>query len=328
MTGYDLTEKTKLLFISSNSSFSECVRNSDMRQYHIPSVTPNDDCPSTPVTNREFKPIKCTYSSGSHSFIQCTWDNSERTSNGGAIHYRLTANTKDSSTSLTVDKCTFLHCKEADPIDGGAIYTAYIGTVSVSNSHFLDCKSGSGETGAEGGGVLCYFISVLPLIRSCTFLFCTTGDDGGGCGIWFSNSSLAYAVDSCRCIKCQGTHIDNSQGGGIMLAWNDMFITITNCLLSACETKYQGGGIWMSYPSGTSVRPLTFCFFSENKSGYGRDVQFINFPSDAEAITHSFSTEPSISGSVCVGTFNSETVVYSNIHPVNWLPQGIPSFFC
>ena len=275
-------------------------------------IPTNDECPNSPVTSQSFRPKKCSYNAGSHSFTNCSWDNTDLSSNGGAIHYRLTSATK-SYASLTVDKCTFLHCKEAETVDGGAIYAAYIGTVSVTASLFYDCKSGTGQIGAEGGGICCYYIAVLPLIRTCTFLFCTTGDDGGGCGIWLSNASSVYVINSCRFLKCKGTHVDNSQGGGIMLSFNEVFVTITNCLLCACETKYQGGGVLITQPSDTSLQPLTFCFFHDNKSPIGKDVCFYEYNGNIQLILYSFSSDAA-AGRVDGG-------------PDNWLPHTCTLIF-
>ena len=265
------------------------MRHSNILRSSQNSIISNDECSNSKIEGKPFTQQKCSDNTSSHSFTHCSWNNNGLTSNGGAIHLRC-----DSSQpliSLTVDDCTFLHCYETGEVGGGAIYAEFIGSATVKNSFFYDCKCGWNTTGPEGAGALLDYIHSLPFIQCCSFISCTTGDDGGGCGIWYSHSVITYVVDSCRFISCKGTHQTSSQGGGIMIYGNNDFIACTNCLLYACETKYRGGGIYISYPSETTVQPITFCFFQGNKSGKGRDICFEKFSSTPQAITHSFSFE-------------------------------------
>ena len=284
-----LTEKTSLFFTSSNSSFCGSVRQSSiLRSYYFSSIS-NDNCPASPVTNTNFTNKKCSYSSGGHSFTNCSWNNNGLSSSGGAIHLRCASS--QPLISLTVDYCSFFHCHETGEVGGGAIYAEFIGSGTVQNSFFYDCKCGWNTTGPEGAGVLLDYIHTLPLIRCCSFISCTTADDGGGCGIWHSHSSITYAVDSCRFIKCTGTHESNSKGGGIMIYSNSDFITCRNCLFYACETNDQGGGIYITHQSGTSVQPISFSFFRDNQSGEGRDIYLYQFDDTPQPILFSFSYE-------------------------------------
>ena len=259
------------------------------------------------MKDKPFTQQKCSNNSTSHSFIHCSWDNSGLVSNGGAIH--LCCDSSQPLISLTVDECTFQHCYETSSDGAGAVYAQNIGISIVENSFFYDCKCATNTLFPEGAGVLFNYIRTSPLIKLTFFLSCITGDDGGGCGIWYSNSSITYVVDSCRFIKCKGTTDNGCQGGGIIIAHCTTFIACTNCLLCACEAKHQGGGIWIMCPTGAPISPITFCFFHENQSDNGRDVYFQDFDSVLPAIAHSFSFE-STSGRV-------------GAQSDDWLPSGI-----
>ena len=103
------------------------------------------------------------------------------------------------------------------------------------------------------------------------------------------NSLLTYVIDSCCFIKCRGTGDNDSQGGGIYFYGNNHFITCTNCLFALCNSSYHGGGIVISYPAGTSIKPLIFCYFHENTAQYGNDIFFYYFSNPSEAILHCLS---------------------------------------
>ena len=283
------------------------MRNSDIRFSSKYLENTNTNCLPSIIVDKTFPNQKCDDKSVSHSFIHCSWNNNGLTSGGGAVHIVFTSSY--SSLSLTVDDCSFLHCHETGSVDGGAIYAQRIDAATVKKSFFYDCECGLSTTGPEGGGIILNYIRTLPLIKSCVFVSCMTADDGGGCGIYYSYSTLTYAIDSCRCIKCKGSRITSNQGGGICLSLNYDYLACTNCLLYACEAKSQGGGVWIGHPTGTTVKPITFCFFRGNTAGEGRDVYFYQLPTTPQAIIQSFSYE-------------SENVRVSGGSD-NWLPQGI-----
>ena len=281
------------------------MRPSYLRSYS-PFISSNTNCLEPSIDYEQFVKYKCDDNSGSHSFRHCSWDNTGLTTNGGAIHYVLSEDTKQTS-SISVYKCTFLHCHETST-DGGAVYARYIGSASVSDSFFYDCECGS-DHGQEGGGICYAYLSSNPSISRCTFISCVSADDGGGCGIWYSHSPTPYAVDSCSFIQCNGINDAESEGGGIILCLNTDFITCINCLFYGCKGPSQGGGIFLEGASDTTPVPITFCFFRENESRNGRDVFLRGLPSNIRAITHSFSFE-SRDGRVAGGQDN-------------WLPQGV-----
>ena len=259
------------------------------------SMISNDDCPASPVTNTKFTNKKCNSFSGSHSFIHCSWDNSGLTSNGGAIHCAFSDDTQKPSISLTIEQCIFSHCHETSTeCGGGAVSAEYISAARIESSYFYDCECGANSSLANGGGVLLNYLYSYPSIRRCSFLSCVSGDDGGGCGIWYCNSSVMYVVDSCRFIQCSAVDASSSAGGGLMIAWNEDSVTITNCLFYSCSCLgaiWGGGGIWINRPSNTDVSPITFSFFCQNIAEKGRDVLLVSFPSSPQAIIHSFSFE-------------------------------------
>ena len=155
-------------------------------------------------------------------------------------------------------------------------------------------------------------LSIHPLIKSCLFLSCTSGDDGGGCGIYYSQSSLLYAVDSCRCIKCKGIASPNNEGGGMCLSGNDNFISCTNCLLYACEAPSNAGGIFLDCNYATNEKKITFCFFTENKSDGAIDVCVWRQSQNFVPLSHCFTT----STGKTVGEYEN-TKDHSD-----WLPHG------
>ena len=271
----------------------------------------NSNCPGSSIDDKQFINYKCDDTSTSHSFTHCFWDNSGLASGGGAIHVVFTSSY--SSLSLTVDDCTFLHCHETGSVDGGGIYAQRIDTATVKDSFFFDCTCGNSHTGPEGAGILLNYIQTLPLIKSCVFVSCTTADDGGGCGIYYSYSTLTYAVDSCRCIKCKGTDPSSSEGAVICLSANFQFILCTNCLLYACDALSNGGGIWLDCIHSSTTKKINFCFFSENKSGGAIDICLYRLSSMYDILIHCFSTCP-----------RKRITIYNDGTDYDaWLPQSI-----
>ena len=144
--------------------------------YFIPS---NTNCPKSSIDDKQFIKYKCDDTSTSHSFIHCSWDNNGLTSKGGAIHIAFSAS--HSSIILKVDGCTFLHCHETSSNGAGAVYAQHIGTTTVENSLFYDCECAHNPDYPEGAGINFNLIHTYPLIKSCSFISCVSGDDGGGC---------------------------------------------------------------------------------------------------------------------------------------------------
>ena len=240
------------------------------------SLISNVACPDSPVQNQNFFKQKYDTGSGTHSFTRCSWDNSGLTSGGGAIH--IVFSESHSSISLTVDDCNFLHCKESNSVGGGAISIKYIGSADIENSVFYDCECGISSDGPESAGILLLYLYSYPLIKSCSFISCTTGDDSGGCGIYCSNSTSPYAIDSCRFIKCKGTDTSSSEGGGAAIGENFMHVGVSNSLFNENHAVFGGAvEIWEDYLSSFQY-PFKFCFFNNNTATKGNDICFASTP--------------------------------------------------
>ena len=286
-------------------------------------ATSNNECTNTEVKDKSFNQQKCSDNSTRHSFIHCSWDNNGRSSSGGAIHLRCTYS--QPSITLTVDRCIFFHCHETGNIGGGRVYAEYIGTTMIRNSFFYDCQCGTGADGPDGAGALLNYIHTFPLIQCCIFLFCTSGDDGGGCGIWNSQSPVSYAVDSCTFLKCKGVHQKSTDGGGIIFNQNIDMISCTNCLFHACTTPHYGGAISAVYPSGTTIKPISFCYFHQNTAEYGNDIFLYCFPDPSQTVLHCLST--SASDRVC-SVLNENDISNPDKFKSDsdWLPLGTLSY--
>ena len=292
-----LTEKTKLSFISSNSSFTECKTNHLSGHSFFSSFSShrNSACSPSPIEDQQVSNENCTYYSGSHTFINCSWDNAESINTGCAIYFLLYS--PDSSASLNIKRCSFFHCHSSGTVAGGAIHVQYIHSITISASVFYDCSCGSYES-FEGGAILLSYINSQTSIKDCLFLFCESPDDGGACGIYYCDSSLLYTVDSCCYIQCKGIEDGNSQGGGIMFFQNPGNQASTNCLFSKLEA-YYGGAIYLNLPNYIpNSFPVKFCFFNKNSkltTGYGNDACFYELtPNNHDAMfEHSFSTSDS-----------------------------------
>ena len=287
-----------------------------LSSYIHPSIS-NVVCPGSPIEDQSFVAYKCDSGSGTHSFTSCSWNNNGLSSNGGASHLIYTS--PHPSISLTVNQSTFLHCHETGAVDGGAIYVKDINTASVSNSFFYDCECGS-NIGHEGGG-LCYaYLSSNPSIVRCTFIYCVSADDGGGCAIWHSQSQTSNAVDSIHCINFKGLSETGSEGGGIYIYGNNKYITCTNCLFAECSTKYVGGALVLS-KSAATTEPLMFCFFHNSATKYGNDIFYYYSPTLTTYILYSLSTSPP--HRICYVLKESDwTTPQQFKYDDDWLPQA------
>ena len=273
---------------------------------HHSSVS-NVACPDSSVEDQNFVNNKCDGGSGTFSFKHCSWNNSGLSSHGGAIH--LVYSSPQSSISLTIVDCSFLHCHETGDVGGGAISAKCIGTATVNNSLFYDCRCGMTPTWEDGAGILFYYIYTLPLIKYSSFVSCISSDDGGGCGIWYGNSSVNYAVDSCHFIKCKGTHATSSEGGAVIIFQNQMHIGLSNSLLHDNHAFYGGALDLCDSSLSDFNHPVIFSFFNRNSvpsNGFGNDV-YLSGPLPKHPLLHCFST-PSL-----VRVYNGND---------DWLPQG------
>ena len=129
-------------------------------------------------------------------------------------------------------------------------------------------------------------ITQPPLVERSSFLFCISGNDGGGVGIYSSSQSPKTCILQSRFIACKGQHSGSSGGGGMIIADCNSAISCTECLFCECHSARIGGGLCYYYTPLTPPNnaPLcSFLFFSKNSvltPQYGQDVYFHPLPSD------------------------------------------------
>ena len=242
-----LSDKTKLSFVSANSSFIECVRKNQL--FHLFSVADNTHSPTCTINGTAATTPDCNTSLNNffddtslYVFTSCVWS-------ACAGDFGTAICVCNPDIELTVNDCQFVSC-EASSVNGSGIYAQSANIVHVQNSLFYDCKVLSGSNGEEGGGgIYLNSISTETLITTSDFIKCVVKYDGGGVNIWSSNSTNGNdkTFQKCRFIKCHGDNEYYSEGGGIMAYDNNYYIGITNCLFCECKNCF-GGAVRISVP--------------------------------------------------------------------------------
>ena len=322
-----LTPKTKLSHLSSNSSFSECVRKHSVsltsysnnlltttltscvdtsttkcftfQTFVSDSDSPNSNQPGQlDLTQDDFKEFT------SFGFFACVWTQC-KADYGGGIYLTVSNTVTLSVINSQLYFCTVLY-------RGGGIYTQGLNQLSIYNSLFSGC-SATATSDNGGGGIETISTSEPPLVERSAFISCISGNDGGGVGIYYSTQPQRACILQSRFIACEGQHSSSSGGGGMIISHCNSAICSTECFFSACQSAWVGGGIcyWGTPENTHSSTPLcSFSFFSMNSaltSPYGHDIYFYYLPSDGVCI-HCFST----------------TTKSPRIHPSgheNWLPM-------
>ena len=299
-----LTDKTKLAFTSSNSSFSECLTTTI--KHLLPrssSSDSNTDCTSSyeGCLFYDSNPLPDSLSS-SASFSQCIFLKLSSYTNGGAISFSNKA-----SGTLTISHCSFYSCScsraggEQDGNGGGAIYSSDVSTVEICSSSFISCAC-DGYNGCDGGAIELWIITSYPLLSQCNFLFCHANDDGGSLSIWKANANNHIV-----CTDSSFLHGYSGDGGGAFTLWdNSELIKGSNLLF--CNNHCSAGGAYEN--NACSTPPdylLSFCFFQGNTATYGSDASLPCASSD-DLFFHCFSN-------------SEETRIYPGNHE-DWLPQA------
>ena len=315
-----LAYKTRLSFISSNSSFTQCTRKHNPQSNTIYYQDPAHTI-ITGADNHHFENATETVNDNTHTtpghlelsssatFTSCEWKKCEA-EDGGALYASI------SGINLRINHCRFLSC-EASAGNGSGIYAQSARMVYVNSSFFYDCNAPSGVNWDDGGGGI-YLISISTeaLITSSVFLSCVVQYDGGGVNIWNSHSlnDNTRTLQNCRIIHCYGTDNGNAEGGGFISWDNNYNVGISNTLFSQCSNNI-GGAIAMSLSDPLTLL-IIFCFFSGNTGNCGNDIA-LDYPvSDDELFSyHSFTT----SNSHLIGYLNTHTW---DVIPVNWLQQS------
>ena len=305
----NLTKNTKVSFLSSNSSFVECVRKqvSFSQSSLSSSFLSNNDCDSPSYEECSFTGTARPTISTVTTFTHCTFSNMLTSGdNGGAICC------KSSSTSITLASCSIINCNSTK--NGGGVYASGTSnTLSVDDCLFKDCVTSSHESITAGGGMYMSGSTSSLIIHSSTFSTCkATVEDYGGAGLMISNLKIA-SISSSRFILCS----TNSRGGGVYI--NEFTpVTFTDILFSGNTADVYGGAIREYENSRASTPHLKYSFFTNNSAGenYGND----------------FSVDPEISKSPFLQSFSTATSnrvsVYNNTDRKfylkdNWLPHDI-----
>ena len=301
-----LTEKTKLSFSSSNSSFTHCVRKHNPHYLASSSNTygVTDDLHwwmDELFSDNTKKPISSSSTEGDYSFTSCTFTTLTSDSNGGAIFFSL-------SGTLTISSSIFELCSNIVPenlFEGGGAVCVQTGYLIAHRNIFILCT-----TPYLGGGLLVQSDCVSSIVSLSTFISCKAGH-GGGLTTYWGPKSL---VSSSRFISC----IASISGGGIYhnSGSTESFLTISNSLFkdNNAQTKdsnVRGGGAFEDYRSSEYQSEYSFLFCSGNKasSGKGNDISVQWNKVTESSFIHSFTLEIS-------------TSFWNNNSHIDWLPSG------
>ena len=311
-----LTEKTKLSFTSSNSSFSDCVRTQQFKDStnsdHCSTTTSNNQVLYDSCTEHHFSSTKVFLSTSTiHSFTHCIFTNMYCTDDkAGAI------SCTQSSTVITLHCCTFESCSSIDR--GGAVFVSGdSNTLTVTDSLFHNCiVTEKKEEPNPGGGGICMSGSLSCLdITSCTFLTCQANVYPRGGGGFFASQIKNSHTSSSQFIDSS----TDSSGGAIFFWELETLFSLSDSLFSGNSAKWGGGAIRAVGNPVLSTPRLMFSFFTANTApqNHGSDLSI-----DPKCLTspflHSFSTTASNRAGYHTSTVSED---YSD-----WLPQGSIDF--
>ena len=295
-----LTQKVRLSFTSSNSSFTECARQ------HFLSLTFNfQSCTTSPYTNCKFTQTEHPTISSLATLTSCLFTSLSSTGNGGAILFTLTG-------TLTISYSLFERCSvnvsSVKPNGGGAVCVESGYLVASSNS-FLRCSSSY-----YAGGLIADKQCTSSTVSSCTFYECTAFR-GAALITYFHPSS---SVVSSRFLCCS---VDNV-GGGI---YHNSDLQSSSFILSDClfafnsadyttdEYKTRGGGGFEDFKEGEYSSYYSYSFFHGNVATKedGHDIAVVYNSLPESNITH------------CFTTTSIKSFWNINKHEVRWLPEAM-----
>ena len=302
-----LTEKALLSFISSNSSFTECVR-TKLSFITISSISslPNEPCTGPDYEDCSFSSPHITLSS-SASFSSCTFSSLTSSLNGGAI-YSVSSGTLSISLSI-FEKCS-ANVGTGDFLGGGAVCVDAGYFVSDFNT-FISCS-----TSYFGGGILAQRQFISSNILSCNFI-CCSGCYGGGINTFFGPYTTTISSHFISCTVSKG-------GGGFYHDSNVdcSSLTVSDCLFTCNCAEYvngstteqtRGGGAFEDFRASTYTSKYSFSLFTGNTapSGVGNDISVVWIALTETPIDYCFTTTTSHS------LWNTKYTGYEN-----WLSQS------
>ena len=224
--------------------------------------------------------------------------------NGSSIYIYGNSGNKE-STSLTINKCTFTSCSLIKVLSypaGGAIYCYMIKSVEIKETLFSSC--GDLTHVYRGGAVDIESVS-SPLVKECSFIFCTSKMDAGGLGVFGCGNSNSFCVQDSVFVYC-----DCPDSSGAFEFHTTNSTMCSSCLYSKC-TSIKGGASWVYFHRTYSSNEISFSLYHGNGNERGKDLFFSDATSTV--ISHSFTTS---SGTGRVyrekGTTNADA----------WLPQA------
>ena len=259
-----LTSKMKRSFISSNSSFTECLRKDGPSLYFLSNSNVNDDNCRTNCTFDDHQvSLPSTVADAEYEFFSCTWKQCSE-SCGGAILC-----TYCTGSSLTVTRCYFSSCTCSE-IHGGAIYASQISTFYCLSSFFYDCHSYA----LDGGGIQSIEITQCNSFKDCFFVSNSAARYGGGLVVADIKTTSCDCSFSAVVSDCRFLENNAEQGGGLHMRPSIDTHYICNSLIS-CNNATSGGGLqfWNDVLQSVSFPSFSFLFFSSNSATDGNDIQ-------------------------------------------------------
>ena len=273
-------QKAKISFVSSNSSFTECVRkhlyySSNLMKHNSISLThlvSNMDTVTTYQDPHDGKEHTFT-----DTFFQCKNDDGC----GGAID-------QTQGGDLTIKRCVFETCSCGDR--GGAVSFRSNGTCTQEDNLYSCCWSDT-----HSGAFDSYDTSKHPNHnhRRCKYI-CNSART------YYGHSCIEYSsettVDSN--IYIHGRSDGNGNAGTVVNYHSTGTIVYSNCIFCDGKADNSGGLSFLSgYPNYISTYSVKFCFFRNN---YGTDntakeIYFNSITSgnsNAKYIVHSFTATP------------------------------------
>ena len=303
-----LTQKTSLSFISSNSSFSECVRHYQLSfpTFDLNELSETDELQwwkDQLFDNNDAKPILSS-TVGKHSFTSCTFTSLTSESSRGALAFTTGGEN-------SVSDCKFSGCSSSTSIynynGGGAIFSNSCSRLSVSSYAFNLCTSTS-----LAGGIFATEGCNSVLLSCCLFILWYCLHSGGGMSTHLGPTS---AVSSSRFICCTA----NWAGGGIYHNSNSehSHFTLSNSLFKdntarSSDNNTPGGGGFGDFRSNTYISKYFFSFFTVNtdSANLAHDIHVRDSTISFSDILHCFTT-------TSVKAFRNKES-YANA----WLPLG------
>ena len=285
-----LTDKAKLSFTSSNSSFTECVR--DHNPHYLTS-SPNayDVTDNLHLWEREVfsdnnnKPISSLSIEGDYSFTSCTFTGlTSDDIGGGAIYFTLTGH-------LTLISCIFEQCNarvcNQEFLGGGAVYVESGSLVAISNT-FTECSSGS-----FSGGLLAQTTCISSTVSLCAFISCTA-QFGGGLMTYRGPPSSILSTCFITCIGSfagGGLYHDSEKKKSSIFISDSLFINNSADDIDSSNSDIGGGG-FKDYRTEDYASKYSFSFFSRNvaKKGVGHDITSNANSVPESSVAHCFTT--------------------------------------